>query len=368
MFAGRSLLCELPCKHIPSFKIQLIPKKMGMDLNRLIIHEIIKGEDQAVKVEVNFSDDLATKDVQAARFVTELHQRYQNFRQSNGKFKASTDGLFPNLFEEYSRDYRDVDFVNFSKKAACQLREKIMASAPSKGGYIVFADYVEEHHFIGIFLIRNRPGNSLQKKKTDTRYIINETLHIDFEHLAMACRINKSQYAAGNGGYLTFINRRNVDANFFTSWICAEELINNIDDTRNLLKILKQVDPPRDETGSPVRQRDFINEVYTFIKDTPRGAVIDLKQIGSRFFEDENKLTSFAQEGDIPLNHQFKPDSGILKHFVNIKARAENIDIAFPQQFLDEKKIELFPDDGKILIKSRSLIEKIKDEMILNYG
>ena len=184
----------------------------------------------------------------------------------------------------------------------------------------------------------------------------------------MACRINKNLYTAGNCGYLTFINRRNIDANFFTNWICAEELINNMDDTRNLLKILKQVEPPADENGKPIKQLDFINGVYKFIKDTPKGTLIDLKQIGSRFYEDENKLTNFAQDGNIALNHQFKPDSTVLKQFVNIKATADNIDIAFPQQFLDEKKVELFPDDGKIVIKSPALIEKIKAEMIVSNG
>jgi len=339
-----------------------------MDLNRLIIHEIIKAENQTMKVDVNFSDDLATKDSQAVRFVTELNNRYQNLRQSNGKFKTSTSGLFPNIFEDYSQKYGDQDFLDFSKAAVCQLQGKILASAPSKGGYVVFADYIEAQHFIGVFLIRNRAGNSLQKKKSDTKYIINETLHIDFEHLAMACRINRNLYSAGNGGYLTFINRRNIDSNFFTNWICAEELINNIDDTRNLLKILKQVETPIGDNDSPIKQLDFINDVYKFIKDTPKGVMIDLKQIGSRFYEDENKLTKFAQDGGIALNHQFKPDNGILKQFVNIKARADSIDIVFPQQFLDEKKIEIFPTDGKIVIKSPLLIEKIKAEMIISYG
>lgn len=66
-----------------------------MELNKLIIHEIIKGENQTVKVDINFSDDLATKDSQAIKFITELNNRYQNLRQSNGRFRPSAAGLFP---------------------------------------------------------------------------------------------------------------------------------------------------------------------------------------------------------------------------------------------------------------------------------
>lgn len=339
-----------------------------MNLNRLIIHEIIKTENQTGKVDIDLSDDLATKDSQAINFVTELNNRYRNLRQSNGKFREATVAVFPNHFGEYSKQNGDKEFVDFSKSSVSLLQGIISASAPAKGGYIVFADYIESQHFIGVFLIRNKSGNTLQKKKTDTKYIINETLHIDFEHLAMACRINKNLYTLGTGSYLTFINRKNIDSNFFTNWICADELINNTEDTRNLLKILKQIEPPVDENGHSINQIDFINAVYKFIKDTPKGALTDLKQIGTRFYEDENKLTSFAQDASITLNHQFKPDTAVLRQFVNIKAKADNIDIVFPQQFLDDKKIELFADEGKIIIKSSALIEKIKAEMIIGNG
>lgn len=339
-----------------------------MDLKKLIIHEIIKTENETSKVEVDFSDDVAAKDAQAIKFITELNNRYRNLRQSNGKFRPSTIGLFPNHFMDYAGKNGDRDFVDFSKKTVCHLREIISKSGPAKGGYIVFAEYADVQPFISIFLIRNKAGNNLQKKKSDTKYIINETLHIDFEHLAMACRIDREMYTANNGSYLTFINRRNIDSNFFTNWICADELINNTRDTRNLLKILKEAEPPADENNKAVKQVDFINDVYKFIKDAPKGEIIDLKQIGSRFYEDENKLTSLAQDRNITLNHQFKPDNAVLRQFVSIKARAEGIDIVFPQQFLDEKKIELFPGEGKIVVKSSALIEKIEAEMIISNG
>ncbi|MBC8033238.1 MAG: nucleoid-associated protein [Chitinophagaceae bacterium] len=339
-----------------------------MNLNRLIIHEIIKRENQERKATVDLSDELAMKDPQAVKFVSELNDRYRSLRHSNGRFLEEAAGSFPDQFERYCREFKDRDFIEFTKQTASELSEIIAANGPAKGGYIVFADYIDVQHFVGIFLIRNKAGNVLQKSKSASTYVINETLHIDFEHLAMACRINKEAHASGTDSYLTFINRRNVDSNFFTSWICADELINNAEDTRSLLKILKQIDPPVGENGQAISQVDFINAVYKFIRDTPKGDHTDLKQISAWFYDDENKLSSFAQDEQISLNHQFKPDNSILRQFVNIKAKADGIDLVFPQQFLDEKKVEIFIEDGKIVIKSFALIEKIKAEMINSNG
>jgi nucleoid-associated protein len=335
-----------------------------MNLRRLIIHEIDKQEaDGGERIRIEYSEDLAENGVQALRFITELNKRYLNLRQSNGRFLAAANVAenFPEYFRAYHAGGTDEEFVAFSRRVMGTLRGYVASSA-AKGGYVVFADYSDGQHYVGIFIIRNRQGSILNKARTDTTFVINETMHIDFEHLAMACRINKTLYSTGSGGYLTFINSRNVDSNFFIRWICAEELINNTDDTRKLLTILKSIDLPAGEDGRPMNQADFLNGVYKFIKDSPRGASTDLQEIGRRFYEDDSKLTSFAEEHHMILNHRFKPDSGILRQFVNIRVRAEGIDLLFPQQFLDEHKVEVYPDQGKIVINSRPLMEKIQTE------
>ncbi|HWK03768.1 MAG TPA: nucleoid-associated protein [Puia sp.] len=338
-----------------------------MNLERLIIHEIIKVDDAAGgRVHIEYSDRPALNDTQAVRFVTELNKRYRNLRQSSGQFQSTVND-FPNHFQAYHAGGSEEEFINFSRNTMPTLQAAVAATA-AKGGYVVFADYTDVHRFIGVFLIRNRQGSSVQKGTRDTTFVINETVHIDFEHLAMACRINKNRYTLNSGGYLTFINSRNIDSQFFINWIRAEELINNTEDTRKLLKILKEIDPPLDGNGRPFAQTDFLNDVYRFIKESPRGAETDLKAIGQRFYEDENKLTSYAEEHDITLNHQFKPDGSILRQFVNIKVKADHIDLVFPQTFLDERKIEVYPNEGKIVINSRELIAAIQTERNISNG
>ena len=80
------------------------------------------------------------------------------------------------------------------------------------------------HRYIGVFLIRNTQGSILEKGQQDTTFAINETEHIDFQHLAMACRINMQRYQEGTAPYITFINTRSVDSIFFQEWIGVTDL------------------------------------------------------------------------------------------------------------------------------------------------
>ena len=122
-----------------------------MELNKLIIHEIIKVENQTVKVDINFSDDLATKDSQAIKFVTELNNRYQNLRQSNGKFKPSARAFFPIILRIIPGIMGTRILLILAKKQFQVYRKKYQQAQPAKGGYIVFADYVRAQISQGYF-------------------------------------------------------------------------------------------------------------------------------------------------------------------------------------------------------------------------
>jgi len=47
---------------------------------------------------------------------------------------------------------------------------------------------------------------------------------------------------------------------------------------------------------------------------------------------------------------------------VNIKVKADHIDLIFPQQYLDDRKVELHPKEGKLIINSPELIAAIQAE------
>ena len=176
------------------------------------------------------------------------------------------------------------------------------------------------------------------------------------------------QYARGATPYLTFINTRGADSEFFKTWVGVGPLINNTEDTQSLLRILKSLPPPQGEDNKPMEPAALLNKVYTHIKNSPRGALVDLQDIGRTFYQDENALTSYAEQHDLPLNHVFRPDNVVLRKFVNIKVKADGIDLNFPQTFLDDKTIELQPEQGRIIINSPALLAAIESEFRNNNG
>ena len=337
-----------------------------MNLDRLIIHQVIRKPAPAGGFDLVISNRPVDLDTKAVNFVSELHNRYRGIKQSNGDFRT-TDNPFFTQFKEYHHRKDEASFVQFTQKTMPELSQA-MAGTAAKGGYLVFADYTDADRFLGVFLIRNRQGNKLEKESHATTFKINETEHIDFEHLAMACRIDIERYARGAAPYLTFINTRGADSEFFTTWVGVGPLINNTEDTQNLLKILKALPPPPGEDNKTMEPAALLNKVYTHIKNGPRGAQVDLQEIGRTFYQDEQALTNYAEQHHLALDHVFRPDNAVLRKFVNIKVKADGIDLNFPQTFLDDKTIELQPEQGRVIINSKALLTAIESEFRINNG
>lgn len=335
-----------------------------MKVNRLVIHEIKKEEKQTDDAVLFISEELIEIGDSEVEFISKLNKRYRDLRHSNGKFEENTEGIFQTNFINYIKQNEENFFLKFSISSVKDLRTKIKEISPAKGGFIIFADYEDNGHFFGVFFLRNKEGNRLIKKDGDKCYTIDHTVHIDIENLHMASRINISRYINDNkSSYITFINKRNEDAKFFIRWIGASEIINDKEDTKNLLQILKSIAPPKDEDGNEISSPEFIKRVHKIIKDAPRGNVIDIKHIGLTFYDDPNKLTDYAQDNDISINHLFKPDSQELRKFVDIKVKHNKIDLSFPQEYVETGVIVI--ENNQIIINSPELVNKVQSEIIL---
>jgi len=340
-----------------------------MVVHKLIIHEIIKEEFRMNCSELKCSDELLMIGDKETDFITQLNGKYRTLRHSTGVFKS--DSNFKGELDMFIPDPTEDRFTDFTKRVVGFLKNQIDVVPPAKGGFLVIAEYEDHGNFIGVFFVRNKKGNRLIKREGDNTFTINETIHIDLESMHMACRINSARYensltTSDNGcSYITFINRRNQDSKYFISWIGATNLINDKEDTRNLLDILLRVGVPTipQADGSVYNSIfEFRNDIYKYIKSFSRGELVDLKDIGNKFYEDANKLTDYAFDNDIDINHQFKPDNRELQKFVDIKVKSEKIDLSFPQSYLEDGKIEI--SDEVIIINSKSLVDQIQENKV----
>jgi len=330
-----------------------------MEVYNIIIHELRKPH-MAIGANLDLSSSLLDIDENATKLISELNDRYKGLNVTHAVFGNGEGDTFPQQFLNYFSNSSHYSFLIFTRDSITDLKNKIENISAAKGGYLVYAYYKEVKEFIGIFLIRNTEG--VLFTKVSDKFQINPQFHIDFEKMAMACRINKESYENSSDRYLSFIKKRNEDTSeYFVNWICATDKVDNKTDTKNLHEILVQIPFPNDSNGNPNTKEVFLSEVVNYIKSRP-DKIINIKDLGTHFYNDENKIIEFANANEIKINTEFKPDATILRTFVNVKVKADDIEIKFPASKYNEI-ITIAQDNRSITIRSRALAEKIRNEM-----
>lgn len=336
-------------------------KLIRMKLHQVIIHELQK---QGGKTGAKLRSSNGTMDstnAEVINLISELNNRYKNRNENYGVFDETNRTTFHDEFEIFFQDKSDEAFIGFTKKVSGVLKEKIDTVAPAKGGYLIFANYTEQRDFMGVFVIRDTQGVILKRNAQVRTFDIGKVEHIDFEKMAMACRINLKSFSNKSERYLSFINKKSdTISKYFTSWISSTDTETNEQDTLHLYKILKALEPPKDEDGKQYERDDFMDMVYRHVSSIP-DKQINLREIGQKFYGDENFLTNYAHDNDIPINTEFKGHTTVLKRFIQIRAKADNIELAF-QHSQFKSSVRIVGND-QIIITSSSLVSKVNQQI-----
>lgn len=333
-----------------------------MKINYVVVHELQK-EVNRTGASLKLSSNLLDIDENCIELITELNKRYSALSITYANFVDDEFSIFPREFCTYYEDRNEATFLNFSNNTIKKLKDIVKNNAPSKGGYLVFADYEDHGNFVGIFLIRNTTGKLFEQDTKTLNFKINTSVHIDFEKMAMACRINTDFYSRNEGRCLSFIKKGNADiSNYFIEWISCSDKEDNTKDTLYLKEMLDVIPAPFNECGESIDRDDFREKVYKQIKNNDK-SYVDLKILGKVLYDDEKKFTEFAQERELPINTEFKANPKILKKIINVNIKADHISLDFPHRYLNEKVI-ITPDlPNTIIINSSILAEKLRTEM-----
>lgn len=336
-----------------------------MEVKRVIVHEL-KKQVKATKASLDLSEKELVIDETAVRLVTELNNRYINLNSTHAVFAdGEEEAVFPTEFKEYSSKLTSAAFKSFSVKTIKNLKERVEGLAPAKGGYLVYVDYTENGDFLGVFLIRNTSGMLFRKAGSSKTFKINPSEHIDFEKMAMGCRINKSLFANGGARYLSFVKRRNEElSDYFVNWIAANDSVDDLQDTKNLYELLREIDVPNDDAGQPMDRSAFLEKVFDFIVGSERK--VNLKTLSAQFYGDDNKLTQVSDQKGIQINSEFRANTRILKKFKLVKVKSDDIELSFPNR-LYNTKVRVDQSNGNmVVIESESLANKILAEILSN--
>ncbi|MDA3616791.1 nucleoid-associated protein [Polluticaenibacter yanchengensis] len=332
-----------------------------MKITQVVIHEIEKIAGKTGATLSPYDTTVDHTDDRVIKLVTELNDRYKNRSETYGVFDKKNQTAFHKGFENYYKENTEDSFIAFTKQAAEDLRVRIDSNSPAKGGYLIFAHYEQNRKFVGVFLVRNTLGLSFKRNSKAKKFDIDNVQHIDFENLAMACRISIDSYKKSEIRYLSFINKKGDDiSQYFTRWISSVDTETNESDTNLLLDLLHRVPTPNDpETNQPIDRTDFLDRVYSAVKSTP-GRIVNIRNLSETFYGNADYLTSNIETFGISINGEFKAHPKVMKKFIQIRAKADNIELSFPHSaFKTLVRIDQ-TDKSKIIISSENLANKIQ--------
>ncbi len=329
-----------------------------MQLEFVIVHNIDKKGGK-IGARLDKSDsvlDITNSDV--IKLVTELNDRYRTKNQSYGTFDPQAFSVeFQNEMSAFLLDPTEQNFIAFSQNTVEDLRTEMNGISAAKGRYLVYACYHDQRPYVSVFLVRDTTG--VLFRRTGNSYGVNAIDHIDFEKMSMACRLNREMFAGKSGRYLSFISKKtDATSRYFTSWIAASDAETNEEDTKNLLSLFKGLTPPPNEDGTPQDKDEFMAAIYKHISSAP-AKVVNIPELSLRYFDDDQFLTGQIEKTGLLINTEFKAHPGKLKGFAQIRARANSIELNFPQsQFRKTVKINE-NNRSQIIIESAELAAQV---------
>ena len=341
-------------------------------VTNLVIHEIQKEENIRGEGKYILSSKTITISKKEIEVVEELEKKYTSLPHTTAKFLDQQEDTLQRFSTDfdiyYSRKSDSFNFLELSIEATKNFLLFIDRMPSARGGFLIFVEYNKDlSRFFSVFFVRNKKGSSFSMNRSTQSYEIDDTFHVDVDNLAMASRLNLSQYdmkGSVDSRYITFINKSHVDSQYFLKWFCADDTVNNKQDTENLKKILEQIGPPLDEKGKPIMEiYQLLDNVYNHLKSKTISYEVDLHTLGKEFYQDEYKIVNFASDNNIVINSSFRAEPKVLKSFVNISATADKIRVNFPLAHIGEFVII---EDDTIIIKSAKLAQKVQVQLLEN--
>lgn len=336
-----------------------------MKINRVVIHELSKIQG---KTGAKLSKSLSLLDITqeiVITLVTELNKRYRKRNEKQGIFDDENPSTFHDMFRVFEKEQNDKNFIEFSIKSAENLKDMIQGITPAKGGYLVFAHYEDYREYCAIFFVRDTTSIAFKRNKSVENYDLNKVEHIDFEKLAMACRINLESFHDDQSKYLSFIHTKSDElSDYFVNWISSKDTITSEEDTTQLLKALRAIPLPKQPQGTPPLDRDAtLRNAYNHIKASPTRTV-NIVEMSKTLFNDEDYLADYVFQNYPEVPTEFKAHSTTLNRFVKVFAKADQIELIFhPDAF--RKQLVRFDekDSTQLIIRSEELVKQVRESV-----
>lgn len=330
-----------------------------IEIHRYVIHELEK-EATSTQVNEKLSENLAIINDFTIGLVEKMHIAFkEDTSTKNAKFADTNESPFQNTLKHYiDNEYIPNDFLKFSTDSLTDLQTRIKGESLSVGGFYVFADYsISDKRYILVGLLRKEDGFDTEFK--DGVFVVKGIKNLNINKLAMGFRFNLDIYlnrTIDDRNYLALITTGKKISNYFKNWVSAKGVINSDENTDLFIKLIKgiKIIPERFEN-----KQSFWNALYSFVEESSKFIKLDI--VSSYFFEDKFFLVSEAGERGIIIDNEFSCDMNKLKFLVEIRVKADEIDLRIPRNKISKNDISI--ENGSVTIHSSGFAKEILKEL-----
>lgn len=321
-----------------------------MQINSLIIHEVIKEANSTGATVYLSEETLDITDDNIQNIVISLENSFNKKTLRRAKFSE-------NGFKSKIDDFTGYNLVEVSKELTTSLKDNIQNISASKGGYLVFAEYENNHSFLAVFLVRNTDGTKLVQ--SENSYDLNSTQYLDVEHFAMGAKINLSLLNSLSTDRYISLAKGNTDiAGYFENWVGLDDSHEEDRDAMALYEMANQIILPENVTRDELKKK-----IHDFARTRP-SKIVNLKELSQFLYEDENIMTNYCVEHNIDMDGEFKLSGKNLSKFYKVSVRADNIELSAPRSSFNPTMIDI--DGDKVIINSSALVQQIQANMQIN--
>ncbi len=338
-----------------------------MDVHMIAVHSLLKVEGET-KASSDLSTELLGVDDKSIKLIIQLNSNYNKASITYAVFEKPDSNEFPRLFTDYLIGQGENCFLDFTQKSTEILRKRIENIPAAKGGFLVFAEYSNANTcFLAVYLIRDTNGILFRKDKSTSSYKINPTIYVDQDKLAMACRINVSNFNTNHGKYLSVLKKRMNDiSEYFINWIAATQKESNQTYTRDFYNLINLAKLPINDNNEEIPRDSFKKNVYDYINSIP-SKTVNVNDISEQFYGDVNYLADLAESNKIYIDTEFRPVAKEMKKFLRIDLESDGILIRFARKELQNSKVR-FDKDNKnvVIIESEKFASDLRREIESN--
>ena len=321
-----------------------------MQISSLIIHEVIKESNSTTATVYLSEEALDVTDENIQNIVISLENSFNKKTPKRAKF--SEDG-----FKAKIDDFTNYNLVEVSKELTTTLKDNIQNISASKGGYLVFTEYENNHSFLAVFLVRNTDGTKLVQ--SGNSYDLNSTQYLDVEHFAMGAKINLFLFNSDSDDRYISLAKGNTDiAGYFENWIGLDDSKQENKDAEALYEVSNNITLP-----SGIERDELKKMIHDFAKTRP-SKIINIRELSQFLYEDENIMPDYCTSNDIDIDGEFKLTGKNLSKFYKVSVRADNIELSAPRSSFTPNMIDI--DGDKIIINSSALVQQIQATMQIN--